>query len=83
MNSGRSIRSLIPLIDPVCLRQFADISECLLNLIYLTQLEADHPDLVRKYMNISEERMKAMVEVLRKQVPNDAPAVAVDGDSSK
>ncbi len=55
--------------DRARLRQVADISETLLNLIYLTQLEAERPEQVRKYMSLSEDRMRAMIEVLYQPQP--------------
>lgn len=45
-------------------RETSNILECLTNLIYLTRLEADSPDRVRQYMDLSEERMEAVVKVL-------------------
>jgi hypothetical protein len=46
------------------LQEKANILESLSNLIYLTRLEADHPELVRRYMDISDERISAMVKIL-------------------
>lgn len=45
-------------------RETANILESLANLIYLTRLEADRPERVREYMDMSEERMQAMARVL-------------------
>lgn len=42
----------------------ANILESLTNLIYLTKLEADRPEQVRFYMDLSAERVQAMVDVL-------------------
>ena len=51
------------------LRETEHILESIANLIYLTRLEADHPARVREYMELSEERVNAMVKVLRRDVP--------------
>ena len=47
-------------------RDTANLLESLTNLIYLTKLEADRPEQVRHYMDISAERLKAIVEVFHR-----------------
>jgi hypothetical protein len=45
-------------------QETANILESLTNLIYLTRLEADNPERVRKYMDLSAERTEAMARAL-------------------
>jgi hypothetical protein len=45
-------------------QETANILESLTNLIYLTRLEADNPERVRQYMDLSAERTQAMAIVL-------------------
>ncbi len=48
------------------LQETVNILESLRNLIYLTRLECDCPELVRRYMEMSDERISAMVAVLQR-----------------
>jgi hypothetical protein len=43
----------------------ANILEALWNLTYLVGEEAEQPDRVRYYANLSEERIRAMIDILR------------------
>jgi hypothetical protein len=46
-------------------REAENITEALCNLVYLICEEADHPEKVRRYASMSEERLNAMAELLR------------------
>jgi hypothetical protein len=51
-----------PFID-----QASDIVEALVNLTYLICEEADHPERVRQYAGMSEERLRGMIDLLSSQ----------------
>lgn len=46
----------------------ANILETLTNLIYLTRLEARDPEKVTQYMDLSDERLQALVALLKTKV---------------
>jgi hypothetical protein len=46
------------------LRKSCNILEALSNLLYLAEMEADDPQMVRTYLSLSKERLQAMTQVL-------------------
>jgi hypothetical protein len=48
-------------------QEAANIVEALVNLTYLICEEADHPGKVRQYANMSDERLVAMTQLLRRR----------------
>jgi hypothetical protein len=49
----------------VFLAETTDIVEGLCNLTYLICEEADHPDQVRYYASLSEQRLRSIIDLLR------------------
>jgi hypothetical protein len=50
--------------DRIFVHRAANIVEALCNLTYLICEDADYPDKVRRYAGISEERLRALTELL-------------------
>jgi hypothetical protein len=46
------------------LRKSCNILETLTNLLYLAEMEADDPQKVRTYLSLSNERLRAMTQML-------------------
>jgi hypothetical protein len=55
--------------DRVFVCKATNIVEALYNLTYLICEEADHPERVRQYAGMSEERLRAMAELLMQESP--------------
>jgi hypothetical protein len=51
--------------EQVFIREASNIVECLCNLTYLIGEEAERPEKVRQYAAMSEQRLQAMIELLR------------------
>jgi len=51
--------------DRMFVYQATNIVEVLYNLTYLICEEADHPEKVRQYASMSEERLRAMTDLLQ------------------
>jgi hypothetical protein len=54
-------------------QEAANIVEALGNLTYLICEEADHPEKVRQYANMSDERLVAMTQLLRRRIQKVPP----------
>jgi hypothetical protein len=51
--------------DQLFLKEASNIVECLCNLNYLICEEAERPEKVRQYASLSDQRLQAMIELLR------------------
>jgi hypothetical protein len=51
--------------DQIFLKEASNIVECLCNLNYLIGEEAERPEKVRQYASLSDQRLQAMIELLR------------------
>jgi hypothetical protein len=59
----------IPSVDhELFLRKAFNHTEALCNLIYLIGEEADHPEKVRHYASLSDQSLKSLTQLLRKQI---------------